>query len=256
MFVELGRAEAQRLLDEMKRDLTMKPYVPHSHKSSTISNSSSPSSHYFQNRGVFDHHQSPYPCRLLLQEPYGGHSSSSFPYDSREKYDVMESFRGYEGNESYRRRLQPPSLGSFDDGYRSYYSAGDSYNHSGARSRQLSHGVTVDPIQSNIGVPYARTSSSLYDNYHDRLAEGSAERHYNLPATWHSPYQPTPFAHGGSYILGAPNRSFLNDVQHGRTYLDHSGPTIGHATSMQKFVYPSSASSRSTSPAFHAYIPL
>ncbi|KAL2534567.1 SPRY domain-containing protein [Abeliophyllum distichum] len=208
LFVELNRAESQRLLDEMKRDLNAKRDVsPYSRESSMQlygtslqhCHGASVQSHTgfsFQNQslspGVGGQWSSSCSSVSPSGAPYGSYYSSP---------SVCESRHDFDHNGSHRVGV--------DELYRSY-GGGNVPNFAGVESKSFLHRATTDPSRSSIIDHYSAMSPSPYHTC-DGYAIGYQGPPPNLSATTRPAYHfSTPYTTHDSYPTTNPEPSYGN----------------------------------------------
>ncbi|KAK4361043.1 hypothetical protein RND71_019995 [Anisodus tanguticus] len=166
-FEELGRAEAQRCLDEMKENLnTMMEVTPYSRESSVQSHNS-PSMQYS--------------CEAYRQS-YNGPSSQSF-----------RSLPGGHPNSSY---AQPPLQAPHE----TFYSTPSSYNPIGDYGHHGSHSASGNSRGYDMEARSARHGGGIYESHVGSGAWNAAELHQS---TMSDPYLRTS---GGSRYLPPDSR--------------------------------------------------
>ncbi|PIN05193.1 hypothetical protein CDL12_22270 [Handroanthus impetiginosus] len=239
LFVELSREEAQRSLDEMKRQISV-VCVPPLRENSLVSCSSSslqnnqhaPIQSYggasVQNRGVGYGYQSSYSSQPMSGTPHGSYYSSFSTHDSKHGFGYTGSSKGddymeWMTNESKSRALP---------------------THRVINEFSQNFGIN-NPGRSNIAEPYHRTSSLSYNTYDNRYANtGGAS--CGPSALMHSAYEsaaPLPYGTYGSQMSRPPHGSFPNDMQHSGALYPQPSPQRPPPTNLPTNLQPPYGSS-------------
>ncbi|CAA3001604.1 heterogeneous nuclear ribonucleo U 1 [Olea europaea subsp. europaea] len=220
LFTELSRAESQRFLEEMKRDMNanrdMSPYsnesstrsyctsLQHGHGASIQSRSGFSLQNQSCSPGVGGHWNSSYSSQPPSGGAYGSYYSSPSVCESRHDFD----------------RKGGSHSGGFGELYRSY-EGGKVHNFAGVENESFLPRGTTDPGRSSIVDHYSETAPSSYHTC-QRYAISSQRPPPSLSATRPDAYHfSTPSTAHGSYpttIPRPPYDNFLTNSHHAGVY--------------------------------------